>query len=72
MTAYFKCRPARNTSIGGHVAWCGFQPLTATDAIGEKQEPVFSEFGRTEAEAIACLKSGLDRQGITEWKRQAI
>lgn len=72
MIAYFKCRPAGNPNLSGFVAWCGFKPLTANDANRERQEPIFFEFGRTEAETISRLQKGLDKQGVTEWRRQPV
>jgi hypothetical protein len=70
MKAFFKCRACQNPSVAGHIAWCAFQPLVANDAVREPAEPVFFEFGRTEAEAITKLKAGLDE--VTEWERQPV
>jgi hypothetical protein len=71
--AYFKCRPPRNASVGGFVAWCAFQPLTMADAVTEPAEPVFFDFGQTEAQAIQRLQAGMDAKwNVTEWQRQEV
>lgn len=71
-TAFYKCRRDNNAPEGHQwIAWAALLPMTDASVIMEPAEPLWFDFGATEAEAIAKVKTEVEREiGKAEWQRQ--
>jgi hypothetical protein len=67
--AFYKCRPCAGAD--DWIAWASLVPMTPASAVLEPAEPLWFDFGATEAQAIAKVKREVETEiGRTEWQRQ--